>query len=314
MADAPAPLANRDIARFAALAPDAVPVRGPAVHGALLAALAAAFAALADPDCARLVGPIVPGATLARGARVPGTSLELDPVAAAFSLGVAVGWHGGREPIRENLGAPFALLDYLARRAQELGRPAPTIDGLLAALDRAARIQTALEAEPGYPEGAGSTRLAVRVASAAIAARLLGGGIAAIAVAATDAWREGVPPPHPRAQPVAPRLAWTSAEASSRGLACAFRALASAGAEDPAVAAPERERRDGGEDGGELERFFAATPPAIDLPDALERFAASLEPWFGAPRRAAILSCVRDRTTFAAMPVHEFVARLVRNA
>ena len=307
MADAPAPLANRDIASYAALAPDAVP--GVALEGALLDALAAAFVALGDPQCARLVGPIVPGATLARGARVPGTSLELDPVAAAFGLGIAVGWHGGRTPVRENLGALFALLDYRARRADELGHPAPTIGVLLASLDRAARIQAALEAEPGYPEAAGTVRLAVRVASAAIAAQLLGGGIGAIAAAATYAWRDGVPPPHPRAPPVAPRRALAGGEASSRGLRCALWALATAETEargETDVAADRAAT-------AARARFVAAAPPTVDPDAALARFATSLEPWFSERRRAAILSCVSERETFVAMPVHAFVAQLVRN-
>ena len=307
MADPRAPLANRDIAAFAALAPDAVPVCGASVHGALLDGLAAAFAALGDPDCMRLVGPIVPGATLARGARIPGTSLELEPVAAAFGLGVAAGWRRGSDPVPENLGALVALLDYLARRAHELGRPAPTIGVLLGSLDRAARIQSALETEPGYPDVDGTAHLAVRVASAAIAAQLLGGGTTAIAAAATHAWMDGVPPRHPRARPVAPPSAWAGADASSRGLRCALWALATAGAGDPGETVADRE------DATAVARFVDAAPPPIDPRGALARFAASLEPLFGERRRTAILRCVSDRETFVGMPVHEFVALLVRN-
>jgi len=43
--------------------------------------------ALNFPECTKLLGPIVPGAQLAGGARVPGTSYELDPVQAAFNIG-----------------------------------------------------------------------------------------------------------------------------------------------------------------------------------------------------------------------------------
>ncbi len=309
MADAPAPLANRDVAAFAALAPDAMPARIASVHDALLDGLAAAFVALGDPDCARLVGPIVPGATLARGARIPGTSLELEPVAAAFGIGIAAGWHPGSDPIRENLGALFALLDYLARRAHELGRSPPTIGVLLGSLDRAARIQSALEAEPGYPDADGAARLAVRVASAAIAAQLLGGGITTIAAAATQAWMDGVPPRHPRARPAAPPIVRAGADASSRGLRSAFWALATVGAGNTGGPDADRERADA----DVVARFADAAPPPVDPRDGLARFAASLEDLFGARRRAAILRCVSDCETFVAMPVHEFVALLVRN-
>ena len=45
----------------------------------LMDALACGFQALKHPACTRLMGPVVPGATMAGGARVPGTSYELDP-------------------------------------------------------------------------------------------------------------------------------------------------------------------------------------------------------------------------------------------
>ena len=303
-------LANRDLAEFAALAADAPPAGEEAIYGALLDALAAAFAALADPDCMRFVGPIVPGATMARGARVPGTSLELEPIAAAFCIGVAACWRGGADPVRENLGALLALLDFSSRRAHDLACPPPLIGALLTGLGRAARIQATLEQEAAYPVGADAARLAVRVASATVAARLLGGDVARTALAATHAWLDGVPPAgHPRARPIAARAAWAAGDATSRGLRCALLALATGTADgteacvsaDPASAAA-------------VARIAAASPPPVDAGDALARFAASLGPLFGGRRSAAILKCVTDRDAFAATPINEFAALVVRNA
>src|SRR5690242_7579479 len=54
--------------------------------------LACGFLALKYPACTKLIGPIVPGAVLAGGARVPGTSFELDPGQAAFSIGAMIRW------------------------------------------------------------------------------------------------------------------------------------------------------------------------------------------------------------------------------
>ena len=48
--------------------------------------------ALGYPACTKLLGPVVPGASLRGGARVPGTRYELDPVAAAFNIGTLVRW------------------------------------------------------------------------------------------------------------------------------------------------------------------------------------------------------------------------------
>ena len=57
----------------------------------LMDTLACGFQALKYPACTKLLGPVVPGATMPGGSRVPGTSYELDPVMGAFSIGVGRG-------------------------------------------------------------------------------------------------------------------------------------------------------------------------------------------------------------------------------
>ena len=54
--------------------------------------LGCGFLALAYPQCRKMLGPIVSGATMSGGCRVPGTSLELDPVKAAFDIGTMIRW------------------------------------------------------------------------------------------------------------------------------------------------------------------------------------------------------------------------------
>ena len=54
---------------------------------ALMDSLGCGLLALSYPACAKLLGPVVPGAEMRGGARVPGTSYELDPVTAAFNIG-----------------------------------------------------------------------------------------------------------------------------------------------------------------------------------------------------------------------------------
>src|SRR5688572_12595921 len=54
--------------------------------------LAGALDALDFPECTKLVGPVVPGTIVPNGARVPGTSYELDPATAAFSFGCLIRW------------------------------------------------------------------------------------------------------------------------------------------------------------------------------------------------------------------------------
>src|SRR5688500_7780172 len=58
----------------------------------LLDSLACAMLAMKFPDCVKHLGPLVPGGEMPGGARVPGTSFELDPVQAAFNIGTLVRW------------------------------------------------------------------------------------------------------------------------------------------------------------------------------------------------------------------------------
>ena len=64
----------------------------------LLDTLGCGLQALDFPACTKLLGPLVPGLTMKNGARVPGTSYELDPVQAAFNIGAIIrSEHGCRQ-------------------------------------------------------------------------------------------------------------------------------------------------------------------------------------------------------------------------
>ena len=92
--------------------------------------LACGLMALKVPACARLIAPVVPGAVMPGGARVPGTSLELDPVQGAFAIGAMVRWLDFNDTWlaaewghpSDNLGGILAVADYLSRQALMHGR------------------------------------------------------------------------------------------------------------------------------------------------------------------------------------------------
>ncbi len=90
--------------------------------------------AAASPDCARLLGPVVPGATLPGGARVPGTSYELDPVQAAWNLALLLHWEEPEAPPgpADRLAAALAVADWSARCALTEGLRPITVGDLLA--------------------------------------------------------------------------------------------------------------------------------------------------------------------------------------
>src|SRR5256714_15183913 len=77
----------------------------------LMDSLACALQALAIPACRKLLGPAVPGAVMPGGARVPGTSFELDPLQSAFNIGALIRWLDSRDTwLRAQRGHPSGTL------------------------------------------------------------------------------------------------------------------------------------------------------------------------------------------------------------
>src|SRR5216684_3300905 len=100
----------------------------------LMDTLACGFQALKYPACTKLMGPVVPGATLTNGARVPGTAYELDPVNAAFNIGAMIRWLDFNDTWlaaewghpSDNLGGILAVADFMNRGGSGAGvSPAP---------------------------------------------------------------------------------------------------------------------------------------------------------------------------------------------
>src|ERR1700727_3184121 len=144
----------------------------------LMDTLACGFQALKYPACTKLMGPVVPGATLTNGARVPGTAYELDPITAAFNIGAMIRWLDFNDTWlaaewghpSDNLGGILAVADYLAR-----GGAALTVRDLLLAMIQAHEIQGVLALENSFNRVGLDHVLLVRVASAGVVTRLLGG-------------------------------------------------------------------------------------------------------------------------------------------
>ena len=199
----------------------------------LIAGLGRAFEALRDPERASLIGPLVPGALMPGGARVPGTSLELDPAQAAFCNGLLLchDASGGGGPAAErrcaadSLGAILAIADYQARKGIMEGRSPPSVRDVLGAIAKAARIQSVLESAADRAHAEATLRL-TRVTSAAIAAAQLGGTphqiVTALSYACVDS---GIPIEADDRYGVGDR-GWATADAISRAVRHACRATA----------------------------------------------------------------------------------------
>ncbi|HEX5462507.1 MAG TPA: MmgE/PrpD family protein [Steroidobacteraceae bacterium] len=299
----------------------------------LIDALGRGFEALRDPECAPLIGPLVPGAVMPGGARVPGTSLELDPAQAAFCTGLmlcrsASGCHwlstlGGC--VADPLAAILPVADYQARKATMEGKAPLTVRDVLAAIVKAVEIQ-GLRAREELNEpamgGTASIRFA-RAAAAAIATAQLGGTASQIVTALSYACIEGGMTVNFDERAPAGRTSLARADAASRAVRHACQAMAAGssyltsadlGAADLAGAAlgarpgvPNKPLRT------EVIDRLAGTRTAEQVAELTSRFRAAVERYF--PDRQA----ERIKALFAAperlddLPVNELLAALVTN-
>jgi 2-methylcitrate dehydratase len=196
----------------------------------LMDTLGCGILALGFPACTKLIGPIVPGAELTRGARVPGTRYELDPVAAAFNIGAMIRWLDFNDTWlaaewghpSDNLGAILAVADYSSRRGVEL-----TMADVLTAMIKAHEIQGVLALNHSFNRVGLDHVLLVRIASTAVATKLLGGGHDEIVNAVSNAWLDGGALRTYRHAPnTGSRKSWAAGDATSRGVRHALFALA----------------------------------------------------------------------------------------
>lgn len=209
---------------------------GPAMETARLCltdTLAGALDALDYPECTRLVGPLVPGTVVPRGARVPGTRYELDPATAAFGFGCMIRWLDfndqfsgaqGSHP-SDNLAGVLMLADYLARQRVESGREPLSMRDALAALVKAYEIQGCIALENDFEEGGVDHNLLTRVASTAVLSGMLGGTRDQIINAVSNAWMDCSPVSYRHAPNTGWRKSWACADASAEAVRLAMMAM-----------------------------------------------------------------------------------------
>jgi 2-methylcitrate dehydratase len=188
----------------------------------LMDSLGCALLALNYPACTRLLGPIVSGAVLENGARVPGTEFVLDPVTAAFNIGCLVRWLDFNDTWlaaewghpSDNLGAILAVADYLDRNGGTL-----TVRDVLGAMIKAHEIQGVLALTNSFNRVGLDHVLLVRVASTAVATALLGGTRELVINALSNAFLDGGALRTYRHAPnTGSRKSWAAGDATARGV------------------------------------------------------------------------------------------------
>jgi 2-methylcitrate dehydratase len=200
----------------------------------LMDTLACGFLALKYPACTKLMGPTVPGATMPGGARVPGTSYELEPVQAAFNIGAMIRWLDFNDTWlaaewghpSDNLGGILAVADYLARRAANQGQKPPSVRDVLTAMIKAHEIQGVTALANSFNRVGLDHVLLVRVASTAVVTRMLGGTREQVINAVSNAWIDGGALRTYRHAPnTGSRKSWAAGDATSRAVRHALMAL-----------------------------------------------------------------------------------------
>jgi 2-methylcitrate dehydratase len=195
--------------------------------------LACALEALNFEECTKLLGPMVPGVVMRRGARVPGTAYKLDPACAAFNLGCMIRWLDfndtftaaqGSHP-SDNLAGILMLADYLSRQRTANGLDPLMISDVLEALIKAYEIQGCIAIENDFSKVGIDHILLTRVASTAVLTRMLGGTREQVFNSISNAWVDSSLVVFRHAPNTGSRKSWASAEAIFQAMGYAIMAL-----------------------------------------------------------------------------------------
>ncbi|MGI9306009.1 MAG: bifunctional 2-methylcitrate dehydratase/aconitate hydratase [Gammaproteobacteria bacterium] len=203
-----------------------------------------ALMALSHEACARHLGPLVPGAEMPDGAGVIGCAHRLDPVKAAFDNGMLIRWLDFNDTWlaaewghpSDNLGGIWAVADYLSRRG---GGDSPSVQTVLEMMVKAHEIQGVLALENSFNRRGLDHVALVKIASAAVCAKLLGANRAQTISALSHAFADGQSLRVYRHAPnTGRRKSWAAGDASSRGVRLALMACAGEEAIPGALTAP----------------------------------------------------------------------------
>ena len=200
----------------------------------LMDTLGCGFLAQTFPECLKHLGPIVPGAEVVNGARVPGTSFEIDPVKAAWDIGCMVRWLDFNDTWlaaewghpSDNLGAILSVADYVSRNALAIGGAPLLMKDVIDSMVKAHEIQGCLALENSFNRVGLDHVLLVRIASTAVVTATLGGTRDQVVDALSHAFIDGSSLRTYRHAPnTGPRKSWAAGDATSRAVHLAMLVL-----------------------------------------------------------------------------------------
>ena len=197
----------------------------------LIDTLGCGLEALSYPACTKLMGPIVPGTIVPNGAKVPGTSFQLDPVQAAFNIGAMIRWLDFNDTWlaaewghpSDNLGGLLATADWLSRTAIANGKKPLAMKDVLIAMIKAHEIQGCIALENSFNKVGLDHVLLVKLASTAVVGQLLGLSRDELINAVSQAFVDGHALRTYRHAPnTGSRKSWAAGDATSRAVRLAL--------------------------------------------------------------------------------------------
>ena len=200
----------------------------------LIDTLGCGLEALGYPACTKLLGPIVPGTIVPHGAKIPGTQFQLDPVQAAFNIGAMIRWLDFNDTWlaaewghpSDNLGGILATADYLSRKAVYEGKRPLAMRDVLTGMIKAHEIQGIIAIENSFNRVGLDHVVLVKVATTAVAMKMLGGTKEEIISALSNAWIDGQSLRTYRHAPnTGSRKSWAAGDATARGVRLALMAM-----------------------------------------------------------------------------------------
>jgi len=200
----------------------------------LMDTLGCGFEALDYPACTKLLGPVVAGTIVPNGAKVPGTSYQLDPILAAFNIGAMIRWLDFNDTWlaaewghpSDNLGGILAVADHISRKNVSEGKAALTIKDLLTAMIKAHEIQGIFALENSFNRVGLDHVILVKIASTAVVTKLLGGNKEDIINAVSNAFVDGQSLRTYRHSPnTGSRKSWAAGDATSRAVRLAWMTM-----------------------------------------------------------------------------------------
>ena len=183
--------------------------------------------ALEYEACTKLLGPVVAGANLTNGVKVPGTNYVLDPVQGAFNIGAMIRWLDFNDTWlaaewghpSDNLGGILATADWLSRTTDKKF----TIKDVLTAMIKAHEIQGCIALENSFNRVGLDHVVLVKVASTAVVAQMMGLTRDQMLAAVSLAWVDGQSLRTYRHFPNAgSRKSWAAGDATSRAVRLAL--------------------------------------------------------------------------------------------